>query len=262
MDLLESHSSAVGKGASSRHPWELARLDVVMDLIGRKVALSPGDLVLDIGCGDIYVASSLARLYPSVKFFAVDTAFTDDLMRRFRSEYQGDNLFLFRNIKDIPEHSAPAALVLLMDVIEHIEDDIKFMSELKRDPKIGEKTVFLITVPAFNSLFCSHDKFLGHYRRYTNGSLKQHMKDAGFNTFYSGYFFTSLLMPRLLQVVKERIATPKEATTGLVRWNGSPVMSSIIKQVLLADAAVGRFLQLVGLRLPGLSNYALCRRSA
>jgi len=123
----------------------------------------------------------------------------------------------------------------------------------------------MITVPAYQSLFCSHDHFLGHYRRYTNRSLKQTIEKAGFEKLKLGYFFFSLLMPRILQTLKERISKPdlSKSTTGLVEWGGGKGITSIIKGVLRLDHRITHGIKmLTGLSLPGLSNYILCKRRA
>ena len=62
-----------------------------------------------------------------------------------------------------------ADLLLAMDVLEHIKDDL---SALKLWSKTLKKDgIMLITVPAFQCLWSSHDELLGHHRRYTKSSL-------------------------------------------------------------------------------------------
>ena len=57
-----------------------------------------------------------------------------------------------------------ARLVLLMDVLEHVPDDFKFLSELLAASAPGAE--FLVTVPANPSFWSAHDESNGHYRRY------------------------------------------------------------------------------------------------
>ena len=82
MDLAEARARTSGEQtAESRHPWETARLDVVDRLIAAHVRLAPDSTVLDVGCGDTFVAEQLSARYPGARFCAVDTAFTEDLRR-------------------------------------------------------------------------------------------------------------------------------------------------------------------------------------
>src|SRR5262245_39661800 len=83
MDLVEAR--ARGFEAATRHPWEPARLAVIDQLIRRNVNLAAGSIVMDIGCGDTFVVESLAARYGTAQFFAVDSAFTGDLLAHYRA---------------------------------------------------------------------------------------------------------------------------------------------------------------------------------
>jgi len=257
MDLIEANERGFDPGV--RHPWEVARVDVVKKLIDRQAALEPGAIVMDIGCGDTFVVEQLAAAHENVSFYAVDTAFTDELLAHYRA-LLNPRIQAFQSLDAMPSLPRPAALVLLMDVIEHVEDDKGFLTGLRKRPCIGPDTRFLITVPSYQALFCSHDSFLGHYRRYSNRMLKAHVEAAGLRVIDSGYFFSSLLPVRALQVLKERLAgaEPEKASTGLVGWDGGPQKAAILRKVLGWDAAVSMVLGRAGIRLAGLSNYAIC----
>jgi hypothetical protein len=55
-------------------------------------------------------------------------------------------------------------LIGLFDVIEHIEDDIKFLNEIYEKVSVG--TFIFVNVPAMMHLFSETDEFAGHFRRY------------------------------------------------------------------------------------------------
>src|SRR5262245_24436194 len=200
MDLVEA--GARGHEAAVRHPWETARVEVVRSLIRRHVRLAPGAIVMDIGCGDTYVAEQLSADHRDATFYAIDTAFTEDLIGRYRARLNNPRVLPFESLDAMrPPPTKPVSLVLLMDVLEHIEDDRGFLRSLLTRPYIGRETRFLITVPAYQSLFCSHDRFLGHYRRYTNRLLRTLVDGSGLQVVDIGYFFWSLLPLRVLQVL-------------------------------------------------------------
>jgi hypothetical protein len=262
MDLVEVNKR--NNKEDNRHPWELARFQVVRELLTNEMRNERSYNVLDIGCGDIFFISALSDLYPECNFYAVDTAFTPEIINTLKQQAGTRKIFLFKELKDAEPHlQGKADLVLLLDVVEHIEDDLGFLKGLKESKAISTETRIMITVPAFQKLFCSHDHFLGHYRRYTNKTLLKVIRDAGFEKIKMGYFFSSLLIPRILQVIAEKISNPKEETTGLVAWDKGPGMTSIFTNILLADFKISKFLQnFTGIRVAGLSNYLLCKKSA
>ncbi|MEO6550174.1 MAG: class I SAM-dependent methyltransferase [Ferruginibacter sp.] len=69
------------------------------------------------------------------------------------------------SILDLPFENERFDLVCAFDVIEHVEDDAKAVSEMYR---VCKPTGYLfITVPAFQSIWSTHDKINHHYRRYS-----------------------------------------------------------------------------------------------
>jgi hypothetical protein len=148
-----------------------------------------------------------------------------------------------------------------MDVIEHIEDEGKFLIDLLDRKFVTKDTLFFISVPAYQSLFTAHDEHLLHFRRYNNKALKSKLKESGFEIIDTGYFFLSLLKVRILQKMLEKIIGKKEQK-GLAEKNYSPKMANIVKSVLLLDFKIGRLFAAMHIKLPGLSTYAICRKSA
>lgn len=264
MDLLEAKEKKYGDTITSRHPWETARLNVVKKIISQHIPLQKGAIVLDIGCGDTFMVENIAMDYQDVVFYAIDIAFTNDLIKKYKDNMKAKNVFIYRSVEEFAsEVFQTAALIILTDVIEHIKDDKKFMKELLQNKFISNSTFFLITVPAFQFLFCSHDIFLGHYRRYTNTILKNNLSAAGLHIVNIGYFFFSLLPIRFCQVIKEKITgfNMKKISTGLTAWEGSIAQSNFFKNILLTDTSFSFSLKKIGINLPGLSNYVICKKS-
>jgi hypothetical protein len=263
MDLAEAKERGFHNGV--RHPWEMARVAVVSKLIRQHVALDRDAIVMDIGCGDTFVVEQLAADCPGALFYAIDTAFTPELIERYRTRLDNARIRPFASLDAIaPPLEKPASLVLLMDVMEHIEDDTGFLAALLDRADVGLHTKFLITVPAFQALFCSHDVFLGHYRRYSKVLLRKRLEASGLRVIDIGYFFFTLLPVRLVQVIKERLLglTPGKISSGLVTWNGGPARAAILREALVLDASVSLGLSKLGVRLAGLSSYAICAKSA
>lgn len=76
--------------------------------------------------------------------------------------------------------------IIALNVIEHIEDDGRAFANCKKLLKPGGQIIIL--VPAFNFLYNSFDRELGHYRRYTIKSLNEKMEQSGFSIIHRQYF--------------------------------------------------------------------------
>lgn len=258
MDIKE-HRAGSARGTTGRHPWEQARVRIVEKYLLRHVP-SPVSVV-DIGCGDAFVIEQLARDCPGTQFYGVDTAFDEHLLAEYTERIGNSSVRLYRSAGELPHEIPGPSAVLLLDVIEHIGDDTAFLSQVASLPQISDDTVFLITVPAFPQLFTIHDTWLGHYRRYTLRSLKTSLKQAGLIPVDSGYLFFSLFLARTVQKVLQTIRKPDASQmTGIGGWKSHSVADRLIVIFLLADVALARFLRIFGIRLPGLSCIAVCRR--
>jgi trans-aconitate methyltransferase len=249
-----------------RHPWELARLDVVCSLAGNSLSElnEKKGVLLDVGCGDTWFIEQISEKYPGIRVVAIDILFTDQDLKTFHAKYQGTNISVFKTMDDAQSFlgSETAGMVLLLDVIEHIEDDIAFMKWLGEFSCITGDTHFVITVPAYQWLFSNHDIFLVHYRRYTNQLLINNLSKAGYAKQKVGYFFLSLYLARILAWCKEKITRDKKETTGLVEWQGGKTTTLFVKGILMADFYLSRLFRSIGIKLPGLSNYIVCKKSA
>jgi hypothetical protein len=94
-------------------------------------------------------------------------------------------------------------LILLMDVLEHVDDDVGLM----RSALVGaaEHAYVLITVPAFQRLFSAHDMFLEHKRRYTLRQVEEVVQAAGLEILSARYFFAFLLpIAATLRLLKQQ----------------------------------------------------------
>lgn len=262
MDIKELNVNAT-RSTGNNHPWEYARAKVVMDILKKtSPPAAHAKYVLDIGCGDIFFLNQYCTKHPKDVPVAVDTAFDDAIIQSLTQQYQGLNVLFFDHVDKVDLSGHHADVVFLMDVIEHIEHDVDFLKELSQKPFVDDNTVFLVTVPAFNGLYCSHDKWLGHYRRYSQKMLREHLQAAGMQVVSGGYFFTSLLLPRLLQKWVESMRKTEREVTGIGGWTGGKFISKAYEYILLSDYYFFKIFKLLGLNVPGLSTYALCKRQS
>jgi SAM-dependent methyltransferase len=78
-----------------------------------------------------------------------------------------------------------ADAIYSVNVLEHIEDDHAVLHLLNAKLKSGGK--LFIYVPAFQILYSSMDRKVGHFRRYGRTELNEKVRAAGFRVVESGY---------------------------------------------------------------------------
>lgn len=186
------------------HFWWVSRRELVQRLIR---ARSTGHRVsiLDVGCGGGVMAQELSDLGAAVTGVDVvshegwTTSGSDgpDLK-------EGDYMEM---AADLGEYD----WVLALDVMEHIEDESRFVDLLKGNLRPGGSLV--LTVPAYRWLWSNHDVVNHHFRRYTRSSLSAALEAGGLQVTRCGYIFIALVPPALLAKRFERIRGERGVTT-------------------------------------------------
>ncbi|MDR1341803.1 MAG: class I SAM-dependent methyltransferase [Prevotellaceae bacterium] len=245
---------------NKNHPWEYARSRVVNRIVARYLTFDRSKAAWDVGCGDVFFLSKFHETFPAYSLMAVDVAFDDEIIERLSKKYAAYNILFFKNINDVKKVAGKAAVIFLLDVIEHVEDDVDFLKSLACKPFVDKDTLIVVTVPAFNSLYVERDKWLGHYRRYSRKMLTNHIGRAGLSEVEGGYFFFSLLILRAVQKLLEVAVKPKNET-GIGSWKGGRAVSFLYEKLLLCDFYISLFLKALHIKLPGLSAYTICKLS-
>jgi ubiquinone/menaquinone biosynthesis C-methylase UbiE len=143
------------------------------DLVFRHA--NPGDRVLDFGAGIGTFAHRMKDRGLNVHCMEVDNG-QAELIRQ-----QG--IHTVTSIDEIADNSVD--YIYSLNVLEHIENDSKILSELSRCLTPSGK--ILVYVPAIQFLFSSMDRKVGHFRRYSRASLSRAAGCAGFNVKQSRY---------------------------------------------------------------------------
>jgi 2-polyprenyl-3-methyl-5-hydroxy-6-metoxy-1,4-benzoquinol methylase len=112
------------------------------------------------------------------------------------------------SITELPYPDNAYDCVCAFDVVEHVEDHQKAMSELFRVCKPGGK--IFITVPAFMSLWSNHDVVNHHFRRYRKQQMLDLFSANGGRLLRSTYFNFFLFIPIFLVRSLQRIFTRKK----------------------------------------------------
>lgn len=139
--------------------------------------------LLDVGAGSGVFSRQLVEAGVAGEAWCLDPGYAEE-------HIESRNGHEIRFVRRVP--GGGHQLVLLMDVLEHVPDDVALLRQHTRDlPPDG---LVIISVPAFQALWSSHDVFLGHQRRYTRVGLEAVVRAAGLRVRRSRYFF-GLLLP-------------------------------------------------------------------
>ncbi|MES2096832.1 MAG: class I SAM-dependent methyltransferase [Pseudomonadota bacterium] len=170
----------------STHWWYTARRDILHDYVARYADLPKDARILEIGCGTGHNLVMLAQ------FGDVDAIEIDPAARAIATKRLGKPVSA-SPLPDLPGiERGTYDLVAVLDVVEHIEDDIAALKAMKECLKPGGK--ILIAVPAHQWMWSAHDVVNHHHRRYSTKSLKAAIAAAGLEPKKLGYF-NSLLFP-------------------------------------------------------------------
>lgn len=204
----------------------------------------PIDGILDIGAGSGFFTRYLLQRTPAAVGTCVDTGYPCD----WDEVFCGKPLHFRRACGE-----TRANLVLLMDVLEHGDDDSALLAQYAA--KVAGGARFLITVPAFKWLWSEHDVFLEHRRRYSREDLVTAVAKAGLTVLHSSYFF-GLVLP---------LAVATRLPSRLHRQRLRPAKSQLRNHGWLTNTALSALcrLELPALRfnrLGGLSVFCLAAK--
>ena len=227
-------------GLSPEHAWFQSRLKLLETL---SIPFFPKEgkriLVIGAGWGEEF------KIWKNWKDVLVtdksSKAILSPLIPHHFSRIQADAL-------NLPFRDNYFHLLIAMDVLEHIKEDKKAFEEFVRVLKPGG--LMIITVPAFPFLYSSHDRKLGHYRRYTLSTLP-HSK--GGKWIKKGFFGFSIFLPLIIYRISRKTQPPaKLKYLSLPTW-----INNLLKIPLLLEAKIIKW----GDFFPfGASIYAIYRK--
>jgi SAM-dependent methyltransferase len=179
-----------------RHWWFVARQRIVLDVIHRVLGPGNGRPALDVGCG---TGAFLKELSGSWNAWGMDTSelAIEYARRRGLTQLVRGTLEAYPH----PEHRFD--LITALDVIEHIQDDVAVLRQM-RDRLTSGGTI-IVTVPAHPWLWSAHDEINHHHRRYTRRTLRSSIEAAGLRIEHLGPFNTLLFPLALAQRAVARV---------------------------------------------------------
>jgi SAM-dependent methyltransferase len=196
---MERSAYAEMAAIDENHWWYRARRRIVADVIAKHIRLPATaeaadharPAIAEIGCGTGSNLPVLAR-------FGALTAVEPDADARAYAATRANATVLEGRLPDgLPLAENSLDLAVMLDVLEHVDDDVAALKAVAARLKPGAR--FLLTVPALPALWSPHDEEHHHKRRYTAATLRHAIERAGLKIQFMSYFNT-LLFPMIAAV--------------------------------------------------------------
>ena len=188
--------------------------------------------LLDVGAGSGFFSRHLLSETPAERALCVDIGYESD-----RDDSVAGKPVRYRR----DTGPTDCDLVLMMDVLEHVDDDRGLLRHYAG--KVPSGAHFLLTVPAFAFLWSGHDVFLEHKRRYRLAEIEAATRDAGLAVVRGAYYF-GLVFPLAAAV---RLASRGDAEPRSSLKRHGAVTNGILTAVCAAELPVFPFNRLAGL---------------
>ena len=168
-ELTTFHEDTAGSG----HPIDRASRELALS--GLATAPSDAPLILEVGCSSGFMLMMARQRLPGARWIGSD--YVRGPLEKLAVDVPELPLLHF-DLRACPLPDASVDAVLLLNVLEHIDDDALAMRQVYRILRPGG--VAVIEVPAGPELFDVYDELLMHHRRYTRSDLRQVLESSGF----------------------------------------------------------------------------------
>ena len=218
---MQQHTYAIMRRVEASHWWFVGRREIIRSFLLRlvrdlKADRKPQDEqnlnILDVGCG---TGANLEMLSEFGNAEGVDVSAEALSFCQAR----GLEKVKLGAAEALPYKNNSFDLVTGLDVVEHLDDDVGGLKEMRRVLRPDGRA--LLFVPAFMFLWGVQDDISNHRRRYTMKSLKNAVREAGFEveraTYVNISFFAPILLGRLfMRATRVRPESENNITIGFL----------------------------------------------
>ncbi|WP_367987532.1 trans-aconitate 2-methyltransferase [Vibrio sp. NTOU-M3] len=187
--------------------WFRARNELIIWLLNKFVLKNKDSRslgkYLEIGCGTGYVLKGIKTAFRDTTVFGSEIFLSGLEQARCRLT---DVSLMQMDARAIP-YKEEFNLIGAFDVLEHIKEDDKVISEIHR--ALTPNGIFIATVPQHKWLWSKMDDYAYHERRYQPNELQEKMQTAGFEIIKTTSF-VSLLIPLMYLARSQKIDDNKE----------------------------------------------------
>jgi len=215
-------------GLYRNHWWWRTRETVLLRTLAHLIDRNRPARILDVGCGAGLFFDALAP------FGHVEGIESDAALVQQSGKWR--NRIAVGELDESFRPDRPFDTVLMLDVLEHVPDPEQMLRCARRILRPGGRIV--ITVPAFECLWTSHDDLNHHFRRYRAPQLRHTIREAGLVTESVRYLFQSLVIPKLFVRAIEAV---KGGAPQIPRVP-SPAVNNLLRKWFQAELRASKWL--------------------
>ena len=192
---MKEHTYPIMFRVEQSHWWYTGRRKILADFVEAicRQVTDRRPRILDVGCG---TGANLLMLSQYGDAEGVDVS--EDALAFCRE--RGLDKVRLGAAEELPYEDGTFDLVTALDVVEHLDDDLAGLREMRRVLRPGGRV--LLFVPTFMFLWGLQDDVSNHRRRYRLPELQRVLEQAGFEiertTYANITFFLPILAMRQL----------------------------------------------------------------
>ena len=232
-EMME-HTYPILYAVEQSHWWYIGRRRILarfVEQICRKVT-DRRPRILDVGCG---TGANLLMLSKYGDAEGVDVS--EDALSFCRA--RGLDKVKLGAGEELPYEDGTFDLVTAFDVVEHMDDDLAGLKEMRRVLRPGGRA--LLFVPTFMFLWGLQDDVSHHRRRYRLPELRRVLEQAGFEVERSTYANITFFAPILLMRKLMRLTGIKATSENKINV---PALNGVLGRLLGAESTVLRYINL------------------
>lgn len=211
------------------HWWYRGRREIIRAVLDG-LELPARARILDAGCGSGRNMVELAH-YGTV----IGAELSERAVAKARERGAGEVVCC--SLEDLPFDGNSFDLAVCLDVIEHLDDDLAALKELRR--VVAPGGFLVVTVPAYQWLWSHHDVVNQHRRRYSRRRLLAVAARAGWRCERASYFNSLLLPVAVVARLLSRL-TVKGGDRSTDLWLPPKPLNGLLERPLLVEAALLR----------------------
>ncbi len=223
--------------------WEVGRRALVRNLLARyggngvngAGAHSRKPKILEIGCGSGSMLEDLRQFGSPYGLDVAEAAVPYWRARGLETVSLADTIAL-------PFRDEQFDVLIAIDVLEHVDDDVAALHEMRRVCKPGAKVI--VTVPAFQFLWSRRDEQCHHKRRYRLNEVRHKVEQGGFRILKSTYINMPLFFPLAMMVKAGQLSSRRAPSISMDYALVPPPINRLLSRVVEYEARLLRTVSL------------------